>query len=169
MIYFIIQRILHLQGGIMAADKNTMFNLKLRASRRKKFKSTTHDYGTTMQAVLSAFVESYIENPDKFRTFHPDSVHKYENFDNFNDAKSYAKRMLPELPMESSVIGINEFDVEIICQDENGENSVNVSQEQLDKIAYRTRELLDKDLGEYFWNCFDDCLHFAIFEILQES
>jgi len=38
------------------------------------------------------------ENPDMFRVFHPDSVHKYENFDNFNDAKAYAERMLPELP-----------------------------------------------------------------------
>ena len=51
----------------MVGDKNTMFNLKLRASVRKKFKYTAHDNGTTMQAVLSAFVESYVENPGKFR------------------------------------------------------------------------------------------------------
>jgi len=38
------------------------------------------------------------ENPDMFRTFHPDSVHKYENFDNFTQAKEYAQRILPELP-----------------------------------------------------------------------
>jgi hypothetical protein len=51
----------------MASDKNTMFNLKLRASIRKKFKNAAHYNGTTMQAVLAAFVESYIESPGKFR------------------------------------------------------------------------------------------------------
>ena len=44
----------------------TTFNLKLKEDVRKDFKKTTHDRGTTMQTVLSAFTETYIENPDKF-------------------------------------------------------------------------------------------------------
>lgn len=44
-----------------------MFNLKLVESVRKKFKSTAHQYGTTMQSVLSAFVEAYITTPGKFK------------------------------------------------------------------------------------------------------
>ena len=45
----------------------TTFNLKLRENIRKEFKSMTHSQGTTMQAVLSAFAESFIENPEKFK------------------------------------------------------------------------------------------------------
>jgi hypothetical protein len=44
----------------------TTFNLKLKETIRKDFKKTTHNRGTTMQAVLSAFTETYIESPDKF-------------------------------------------------------------------------------------------------------
>lgn len=48
-------------------NKMTTFNLKLSNDIRKKFKDVTHDRGTTMQAVLSAFTESFLENPDKFK------------------------------------------------------------------------------------------------------
>ena len=44
----------------------TTFNLKLRDTVRKDFKKITHDRGTTMQAVLSAFTETYVEDPNKF-------------------------------------------------------------------------------------------------------
>ena len=67
--------------------------------------------------------------------------------------------------MEACVFGINDFDIKVICEDEEGECSIDFSQEQLDKIAKRMRELLDLDLNDYFWNCFDDRLHQAIFEI----
>ena len=43
------------------------FNLKLPAGSRNDFKENTHDRGLTMQAALAAFVESYNENPDRFR------------------------------------------------------------------------------------------------------
>ena len=43
------------------------FNLKLAEKKRKTFKAIAHNNGTSMQAVLSAFVDSYIENPDKFQ------------------------------------------------------------------------------------------------------
>jgi len=45
----------------------TTFNLKLRNTVRDDLKKITHDRGTTMQAILSAFAESFIETPDKFR------------------------------------------------------------------------------------------------------
>jgi len=45
----------------------TTFNLKLPENIRRKFKDITHDRGTTMQAVLFAFTESFIESPDKFK------------------------------------------------------------------------------------------------------
>ena len=52
----------------MPGENNmTTFNLKLPKSVRKDFKNITHDRGTTMQAVLSAFTESFVENPDKFK------------------------------------------------------------------------------------------------------
>ena len=43
------------------------FNLKLPPGSRDTFKTNTHDRGMTMQAALAAFVESYNENPDRFR------------------------------------------------------------------------------------------------------
>lgn len=43
------------------------FNLKLSGRVRDIFKTNTHDRGLTMQAALAAFVESYNDNPDKFR------------------------------------------------------------------------------------------------------
>lgn len=51
------------------SDENTMttFNLKLPKDTRRKFKGITHDRGTTMQAVLSAFTESFVEDPSKFK------------------------------------------------------------------------------------------------------
>lgn len=45
----------------------TTFNLKLPEKTRSYFKKVTRERNTTMQGVLSAFTESYIENPDKFR------------------------------------------------------------------------------------------------------
>ncbi len=48
-------------------NKMTTFNLKLPENTRKKFKNVTHDRGTTMQAVLSAFTESFVESPEKFK------------------------------------------------------------------------------------------------------
>lgn len=51
------------------ADENgkVAFNLKLPDESRDAFKKNTHDRGLTMQAALAAFVESYNENPDRFR------------------------------------------------------------------------------------------------------
>jgi len=43
------------------------FNLKLRPDVKSRLKTITHDRGMTMQAVLSAFAESYSQNPDGFR------------------------------------------------------------------------------------------------------
>ena len=43
------------------------FNLKLPKDVKSEFKRKTHERGTTMQAVLSAFTLSYIKNPDKFQ------------------------------------------------------------------------------------------------------
>lgn len=57
----------------MADDKSqengkvATFNLKLPSIRRDDFKRNTHDRGLTMQAALAAFVESYNDNPDRFR------------------------------------------------------------------------------------------------------
>jgi len=45
----------------------TTFNLKLSEDIRSKFKDVAHERGTTMQAILSAFTESFIDDPDKFR------------------------------------------------------------------------------------------------------
>lgn len=47
--------------------KLATFNLKLSSRVRDVFKSNTHDRGLTMQAALAAFVESYNDNPDRFR------------------------------------------------------------------------------------------------------
>ena len=51
----------------MEDNKMTTFNLKLQEGTRRDFKKITHDRGTTMQAVLAALTESYVENPDKFK------------------------------------------------------------------------------------------------------
>jgi len=50
-------------------EKNIVstFNLKLTDDARKSFKDIAHKNGTSMQTVLSSFVDSYIENPDKFQ------------------------------------------------------------------------------------------------------
>jgi len=56
----------------MKVSKNTIdsgfvpFGLKLHDNDRESFKVITRKNGTTMQAVLEAFVRSYIANPDKF-------------------------------------------------------------------------------------------------------
>jgi len=54
-------------GNFMDANKMTTFNLKLSENIRRDFKNIAHRRGTTMQAILSAFTESFIDNPDKFR------------------------------------------------------------------------------------------------------
>lgn len=51
----------------MQKEKVNTFNLKLRESVRKKFKAIAHNHGISMQAILSAFIESYIANPDKYK------------------------------------------------------------------------------------------------------
>ena len=48
-------------------NKMTTFNLKLPEDIRRKFKKVTHDRATTMQAVSLAFIESFVENPEKFK------------------------------------------------------------------------------------------------------
>jgi hypothetical protein len=40
---------------------------KLKKSVRRNFKQTARSNGSNMQAVLNAFVESYIDDPKKFR------------------------------------------------------------------------------------------------------
>jgi len=40
---------------------------KLKKSVRRDFKQKAKDNGSNMQAVLGAFVESYIENPERFK------------------------------------------------------------------------------------------------------
>jgi len=45
----------------------TTFNLKLQEHVREKFKNITHKKGITMQTALSAFVESYISDPERYR------------------------------------------------------------------------------------------------------
>jgi len=42
-------------------------NLRLRPEIRSKLKETAKDNGTSIQALFSAFCESYIESPDVFR------------------------------------------------------------------------------------------------------
>ena len=42
------------------------FILKLSRPCREKFKKITHDQRTTMQEVIEAFVNSYIEDPARF-------------------------------------------------------------------------------------------------------
>lgn len=42
-------------------------NLKIRGDAKVEFLRITHERHTTMQDVLSAFVDSYVDNPDKFR------------------------------------------------------------------------------------------------------
>ena len=51
----------------MKNDNQVVFNFKLPRDRREKLKQTTRERGLTMQSVLSAFVESYIQNPDSFK------------------------------------------------------------------------------------------------------
>lgn len=51
----------------MEENKMTTFNLKLPENTRMEFKRVAHRRGTTMQAVLSAFTESFVENPEKFK------------------------------------------------------------------------------------------------------
>ena len=52
------------------------FNLKLPVDSRNSFKEKTHDRGLTMQAALAAFVESYIEKPDRYRLVMTEVVDK---------------------------------------------------------------------------------------------
>ena len=40
---------------------------KLPEKLREDFKKITHNQGTSMQAVLSAFSQFYVDNPDKFK------------------------------------------------------------------------------------------------------
>jgi len=54
-------------GDFMDGNKMTTFNLKLSDDTRRKFKSVAHNKGVTMQAILSAFTESFIDDPDKFK------------------------------------------------------------------------------------------------------
>jgi hypothetical protein len=42
-------------------------NLKIKGDTKKDFLEITHSRHTTMQDVLAAFVDSYVENPEKFR------------------------------------------------------------------------------------------------------
>ena len=49
------------------ANGKTWFGLKLARVDRSEFKRIARENGTTMQSVLSAFVKSYVENPDKFQ------------------------------------------------------------------------------------------------------
>ena len=73
--YLLYYLLYYIEDGILEAimeepkrnGKLSTFNLKLKDKVRVRFKKNTHDRGTTMQAVLSAFAETYIENPDKFR------------------------------------------------------------------------------------------------------
>jgi len=51
----------------MSKEKTKVFNLKLTESVRNRFKVVTRKNHTTMQQVLAAFVESYIESPGKFK------------------------------------------------------------------------------------------------------
>jgi predicted DNA-binding protein len=42
-------------------------NLKLPKDIKEQFKRISHDKGTSMQNLLLAFVNAYIENPEKFK------------------------------------------------------------------------------------------------------
>ena len=56
-----------IKGNASENGKIATFNLKLVGDVRDEFKANTHDRGMTMQAALAAFVESYNDNPDRFR------------------------------------------------------------------------------------------------------
>ena len=43
------------------------FSLKINRDVRDKMKEQTHERGTTIQSTISAFCESYHNNPDKFK------------------------------------------------------------------------------------------------------
>jgi hypothetical protein len=47
-------------------DTTVPYNLKLKKSVRDDMKRQTHKRGTSIQSVLSAFCESYLNDPDKF-------------------------------------------------------------------------------------------------------
>jgi len=51
----------------ISEDPIKPMNLNLRESTKGDFKKNTKSRGTNMQTVLAAFVESYNDNPDKFR------------------------------------------------------------------------------------------------------
>jgi len=51
----------------LSEDKVSTLNLKLLNVQRKEFKETAHKNGTTMQSILSAFIDSYIDDPNKFK------------------------------------------------------------------------------------------------------
>lgn len=50
----------------MVAETSSSFNVKIDEQTREKFKKLTHDRGTTMQAVISAFIASYTKDPDRY-------------------------------------------------------------------------------------------------------
>lgn len=48
-------------------DEQVVFMLKIGRLTRDRFKEITHIKGGTMQSILSAFIESYVDNPDNYR------------------------------------------------------------------------------------------------------
>jgi len=46
--------------------ENTPLCIKLKRSVRKEFNKLTHQRYTTMQKVVSSFINCYIQNPEKF-------------------------------------------------------------------------------------------------------
>jgi len=65
--------------------------------------------------------------------------------------------------MESSVIKINNADVEIAIGEPE---DIEMSQEQMDAIGVQTKKLMEERLGDGFWDAFDGCLRDASNKVL---
>jgi len=53
--------------GLNMNDKMASMNIKIKKSSRDKMKAETHKRGSTVQSTISAFCESYNDDPDRFK------------------------------------------------------------------------------------------------------
>jgi len=66
--------------------------------------------------------------------------------------------------MNSAIFSINNEDVKWCFPEEDHYLVPEITQETLDEIADRAKELMEEQLSDWFWNVFDDCLQEAVNE-----